>query len=432
MTQTEQQQDTAGALAAANGGHEEAAPWTSAESRAQLVERTKGILLTPSAEWERIDNESATIAGIYFRHVIPLAAIPALASLIGSAVFGHSMLGFTYRPPLLQALISAVVQYGLTLAGVFVLALVIDWLAPKFEAMPNRVQAFKVAAYSATAAWVAGIFGLLPALSVLTILGFYSLYLLYKGLPRLMRAPQEKALSYTVVVVLVMLVAGFVIGALTAPITSLLGGRSESGPGSIAEAIGGADGETVSGSINIPGVGSLNLDEVENAARPKGELAGTLQNPVATPAKAVDPKLLAGLLPQTFAGLPATETENSSAGAAGIGQSRAKTRYGSGDTYVALEITDIAALGGLGAIAGAINIQSNRETATGYERTGNVDGRMTTEKWNSASMRGSYGTLVGNRFMIKAEGRGVDIERIKSAVRGLDFALLESAAQAEH
>ena len=46
----------------------------------------------------------------------------------------------------------------LALVGVYVIALIIDALAPSFGGTKDSLKAFKVAAYSATAAWVAGIF----------------------------------------------------------------------------------------------------------------------------------------------------------------------------------------------------------------------------------------------------------------------------------
>ena len=54
---------------------------------------------------------------------------------------------------------------------------------------------------------------LVPALSFLQILGLYSLYLLYLGLPLLMKAPEERALVYTVVVIVVGMVIMAVISA---------------------------------------------------------------------------------------------------------------------------------------------------------------------------------------------------------------------------
>jgi hypothetical protein len=89
----------------------------------------------------------------------------------------------------------------LTLIGVYVIAFLIDALAPTFGGRKDFNSAFKVAAYAPTAAWVAGVFALLPILSVLTILGLYSLYLFYIGLPALVRTPPERAIGYVLAVI---------------------------------------------------------------------------------------------------------------------------------------------------------------------------------------------------------------------------------------
>jgi hypothetical protein len=188
---------------------------------AGLIERIKGILMSPAAEWDKIDAEPDTIGNIYSRYVFPLAAIPAVAGFIGSTMFGISALGFTYRPSIGSAATTAILQYAGALIGVYVLALVINALAPTFEATANRTQAFKVAAYSATASWVAGIFNLIPALSVIgMLLGLYSLYLVYLGLPKLMRAPEGKAVGYVVAAVVTMIVLVFAISLIISMIVS--------------------------------------------------------------------------------------------------------------------------------------------------------------------------------------------------------------------
>ena len=179
-----------------------------------LVDRVKNILLSPKTEWEVIDAEPTTTADLYKGYIIPLAAIGPVAHAIGSSVFGISVpfLG-TYRTPIASAVSQAVVSYVLILVAVFVLAIIIDALAPTFNGTPNRIQALKVAAYSYTASWVGGIFMLIPMLSMLSVLlGLYSLYLLYLGLPVLMKSPPEKAISYTVVVILAAIVLFMLIG----------------------------------------------------------------------------------------------------------------------------------------------------------------------------------------------------------------------------
>jgi hypothetical protein len=168
-----------------------------------LVNRVKDILMTPKTEWGVIDGEPATIGGIYTGYVMILAAIGPIAGLIGQQVFGLPFIG---KPPLSYSVTMAVMTYVISLVGVYVLALIIDALAPSFGGTKDSVKAFKVAAYSWTAAWVAGIFGIIPMLGILAIVGLYSLYLLYLGLPRLMRVADDKALGYTIVVIVVQIV----------------------------------------------------------------------------------------------------------------------------------------------------------------------------------------------------------------------------------
>jgi hypothetical protein len=178
-----------------------------------LVVHAREILVHPQQEWQVIDGEQATVGGLYKTYIAPLAAIGPVAALIGMTVFGVSVpfVG-RWRAPLGSALAGGIVRYALALAGVFVLALVIDALAPTFSGRRDRIQALKLAAYASTAAWLAGIFALVPALAVLGVLGLYSLYLLYLGVPVLMKAPKEKALAYTAVVMICAFVLFVVIG----------------------------------------------------------------------------------------------------------------------------------------------------------------------------------------------------------------------------
>ena len=189
-----------------------------------LVARVKGILLTPKTEWGVIESESATIGSLYTGYIIPLAAIPAAAGFVGLTMLGYNVLGTTFRYPMGAGIQQAILTYGLSLAGTFVLALVIDALAPNFGGQKNQIQALKVAAYSSTASWVAGVFALLPSLGLLlTLVGLYSLYLLFLGLPKLMKAPEEKAMGYTVVVIVCAIVVFMVVGAITRSVVPMPG-----------------------------------------------------------------------------------------------------------------------------------------------------------------------------------------------------------------
>jgi hypothetical protein len=178
-----------------------------------IVSRVKGILTNPRQEWAVIDDEPLDAAKLMTGYVIPLAAIGPLASAVGWTLFGFG--GFL-RMSLGYAIAYAVTMFILSIVGVFITAWVVNALAPSFGATQSMPQATKVAAYSMTAAWVAGIFNLIPALAIIGLIGaLYSLYLLYLGLPLLMKTSTEKAMPYTVVIVLVTIVVYIAAGAIS-------------------------------------------------------------------------------------------------------------------------------------------------------------------------------------------------------------------------
>jgi len=182
-----------------------------------LVDRVKNIVLTPKSEWPVIAAESTTVKDLYLGYVLLLAAIGPVASFIGSLwyVFSTPLAG-VYHMSLLWSLSRAIVHYVLTLVFVFVFGLIIDALAPTFGGEKNRMQALKVAVYSATAVWVASVLYILPSLGALvTLAGLYGIYILYLGLPVLMKAPQDKAVAYTAAVIVCAFVLALIVGAIT-------------------------------------------------------------------------------------------------------------------------------------------------------------------------------------------------------------------------
>lgn len=185
-----------------------------------IVQRAKAILLDPKGTWPVIDAEPATVQSVYVPYVLALAAIPAVAGFIGLSLVGFGGPGTHLRLPIGSGIVNMVVSYALSLVMVYVMALVVDALAPTFGGRKNPIAALKLVAYGSTAAFAGGIFNLLPALSILGVLAaIYSIYLFYLGLPVLMRSPPEKSLVYTAAVVVAGIVVGFVLAALTSLLT---------------------------------------------------------------------------------------------------------------------------------------------------------------------------------------------------------------------
>lgn len=383
-----------------------------------LVERVKAILLSPKTEWPVIAGEPTSIKALYTGYAMILAAIPQAATFIGSQIFGVSVLGITIRQPFMGALSSAVVGYVLSLVLLAVLALIIENLAPTFGGVKDRVAAFKVAIYSYTAGWIAGILMLFPGLWGMAMLAsLYGFYLLYTGLPVLMKAAQEKALAYTAATVIIAIVLGFIITLVTAPVAALFGGGYAAG-------LAGAG--TTGGTVEVPGMGKIDLDKMNDAAANMEASARKMEQAAATgQSNALAPSALQALLPASIGGFARTEISSSGLG---VGGAMAEGKYESGDKSISLEITDMAAAGALAGLAGAMGVESNRQTATGYEKTSTQGGRLVTEEWDNSG-DGKYSTTIANRFMVSASGQAGSIDALKAAVASVDLGKLEALAK---
>ena len=107
-----------------------------------LVDRVKRLLLQPKEEWQVIDKESVDVVELYKSYIAPLAAIGPICSLIGMSVLGTSLAGVgLLRYSFGSALVQSVVMFGFMLGGVYLIALVIDALAPTFGAERSKSQA---------------------------------------------------------------------------------------------------------------------------------------------------------------------------------------------------------------------------------------------------------------------------------------------------
>jgi len=378
-----------------------------------LVARVKGILLSPSTEWDKIEQEPATIGGLFTGYVCILAAIPAVAGLIGGQVFGHGALGISFKPSLGASLTMAVLGYLGALVMTFVLGSVIDALAPSFGAEKNRVQAFKVAAYSGTAGWVAGVLQILPMLGFIVLLAaLYGCWLLYLGLPRVMKAPADKAPGYAIVTILVAIVVAVVIGVASTAIVRLTG---------FGGFPGGARADKVSGTVELNGQ-KVDLDRLQAA----GERAEALSK---QPRKAVSPDALKALLPESVAGYARSSVETNSSGTGDVSIVVATGEYQKDGNSFRLEVTDLGAMGAMAALASGMGAHTTKETADGYEKVATIDGRLTSEEWNRPSNSGKYSVVIADRFSVQADGSANSVDDLKQAVRAVDAGRLEGLAR---
>jgi hypothetical protein len=171
-----------------------------------LVQRAMNVLTKPATEWDVIAGETATTQGLFVGYACILALIPFFGSLLGRVIIGGLFGGgIGLVGALIGGLLTGAVTYALTLGVVFAVALIINVLAPSFDAKTDTVQALKVSIYSSTPVWVAGVLAWIPILNFLVYIAAvaYGCYLLYLGIQKVVKPPTEKAIGLTIVVILV-------------------------------------------------------------------------------------------------------------------------------------------------------------------------------------------------------------------------------------
>ncbi|MSP63055.1 MAG: DUF1282 domain-containing protein [Myxococcales bacterium] len=202
----------------------------------RMRQRIIGILLRPKEEWVPIIAESGEPKQLVVPYAVVLAALLPVGLFVATVILGERrvFLGVTstYRAPLFASLVMAVLLSGALVAAGALLGLFVNLLAPGFEARHEPESGYKLAAYAMTPLWVAGasaIFSTLhPSLFALHVLvmvagALWGWYLLYCGLPILLGAPEDKALTHSILAVLATTIAtGVVINLLYALFGPLL------------------------------------------------------------------------------------------------------------------------------------------------------------------------------------------------------------------
>ena len=422
-----------------------------------IVDRVKNICLSPTTEWPVIAAESGSAGSLISGYVVPLAAIGAVAGLIGGSIIGRTIpfVG-SYRVPLVAGVSLAVFTFVMAIVGVVILGLIINALAPSFGGEKNSTQALRVAVYSYTPAWVAGVLQIFPLLGVLGLLaGLYGLYLLYLGLPRLMKSPVDKALGYTVVVV----ICAIVLSAVVFSIGGMIAGAGLVGAGALSSVASQAASQIASQAAGQAGVAAgspvqfdkdsplgrlealgQKLDENNNkieAAQKSGDTGAQVAAAAESlglilgGGRRVDPigiDQLKPFVPETFLGMKRTSSNAEKNGIAGFMVSKAEATYADGSgKNVTLAVSDTGGASGLVGLASWASLQGEQENDDHYERVTKVNGRLVHEQGSKrAGGRNEFGVVLGERFVISASGNGVELNELKSAVSNLDLGKLES------
>jgi Yip1-like protein len=180
-----------------------------------IIDRVKGMLVAPRAEWPKVAAEPATVQSVYTGWILILGLIGPIAVLLLVGLFAAG-----------AGISTAIATYVNTLVGVAIVALIADLIAPTFGGTRDYLAALKLVAYSATAVWIAQIGLIVPILGVFIVLAgaIYSVYLLFLGAPVLNKCTADKAVAYTIVLLLCAIVIGYIMSRILFGMLGMPGG----------------------------------------------------------------------------------------------------------------------------------------------------------------------------------------------------------------
>ncbi|MFC5580539.1 Yip1 family protein [Rhodanobacter terrae] len=411
----------------------------------KIVERVKAILMAPRTEWPVVATEPATTNSLYAGYIAIVAAFPIVAGFIKGSLIGTSVFGITVRTPIGMGIVGMLLHYILTLVLVYVMALIINALAPTFGGQKDMVQALKTVAYSWTASWVASIAVIVPWLGWLIALAgaVYAIYLLYLGLPHTMKCPAEKAGGYTAVSVIIAIVLSWIIALI---VGGVIGTAAMTGAAISELHLTGSNGDSVTvdsnsalGKLAAMGQRAEQAGKELDAAQRSGDNAaqsaamGKMMGAVAGggTVEALAPDQIKAFLPDSLGNLKRTSSSAQRNSAMGMQISEASADYSSDSgQHITLEITDTGGAKGFMAMAAAMAPEEEKETDHGYEKTYTANGNMVHEAWNTESKSGEYSVVLGKRFTVKASGTADSIDQLKQAATSVDMGKLESLKNA--
>ena len=402
----------------------------------KLIVRAKAILFTPKTEWPVIAGEPATPPDLYKNYIVILAAIPAVFSFLRMSLIGISApFAGTIRIGVVAGISSMIAGYVMSLIMVYVMALIIDALAPSFGGQKDRTQALKTVAYAYTASWIAGFGQIIPGLwTLIAIAGaIYSVYLLYLGLPNTMKCPPDKSAGYTAVAIIIAIVLGFVVamvvGAISGSGSFLRGGGFTVGDRSDVK----FDKDSPLGKLEQYTKNMEQASKQMETAQQSGNSnaqADAFKTMMGAAlgggnVEALAPDRLKPFVPESLAGLPRTDVSVERNNAMGMQISEAHATYANeAGRSVRLEITDTGTAKGLLAFAGWAGMEGEKQSSNGYEKTYRADGRLIHEEWSGSS--GEYTVVLGDRFTVELKGDADNIDQLKAALGELDLAALEA------
>ena len=169
---------------------------------------------------------------------------------------------------------------------------------------------------------------------------------------------------------------------------------------------------------------------LEGFADKMEDLADKLQNGEGEPVEVINFRDLKEMLPSRVAGMRLDDSSGETSGALGFKISTVTGEYKDDDERIEITIADVGASPMvLMGMATWSNIEFERDSDEGYERTTTIEGYKGYEKYDSEREDGQLSLIINNRFLVNVEGRNVSEKDLRAALKKIDLDDLERLSE---
>ena len=152
------------------------------------------IIARPFATWRAVAGERISLASLAFGYALPLALIGPVATYVARRYVGLRVGHVVYRSSSEAALAQSEFSFVLAIAGLLIVALLVELLAPAFGAARSFSKSFVITAFAYTPVWLATVTVLFPPLGFLQLAALgYEVFLLHAGLTTVLGVPRARA-----------------------------------------------------------------------------------------------------------------------------------------------------------------------------------------------------------------------------------------------
>ncbi|MFK8057340.1 MAG: hypothetical protein AB8F78_14545 [Saprospiraceae bacterium] len=179
----------------------------------------------------------------------------------------------------------------------------------------------------------------------------------------------------------------------------------------------------------------VNLDNLQDAVKQATDKLENLDLNGMDDVEVINFRELKKLMPKSAAGMDRTKHIGETTSAMGFTFSKAEARYGEGDKRIDATFIDSGGAGSLlMGMAGFANLNVDKETEQGSERTLKIDGNQAYEKYSNRNGRitSELSVLVNERFIVTLKGKDVDADDLMDVYKDFSLSSLpvkEDAAQ---